>query len=108
MDKIDFLQSYKKLQNLATDLAPVLDLFFTKICLFLITFLKILRHALSLPALRPLMISFPNFSNIRLVLSVDNSVFHFEKWLYSVLPPGGHPPPKCFQFKLPWSSGYGR
>ena len=48
MDKIDFLQSYKKLQNLATDLAPVLDLFFTKMCLFLITFLKILRYALSL------------------------------------------------------------
>ena len=27
MDKIDFLQSFKKLQNLATDLGPVLALF---------------------------------------------------------------------------------
>ena len=39
MDKIDFLQSFKKVQNLATDPRPVLALFiWAKPGLFLITF----------------------------------------------------------------------
>ena len=39
MDKIDFLQIFKKIQNLATDLGPVLALFiWAKPRLFLLTF----------------------------------------------------------------------